>query len=242
VTFAPTASGTQAGTLTVVSDAPGEPTVVALAGVGVAAPVVSTSVGALTITVAPGSTANGSLTLTNAAEAGAAPLTWAATVEGAPAGVLSAAPDAGTLDAGQAQEITLTADASGLAEGTTLTYTLRLATNDPVTPELTVDVTVVTQTVSAGDGAAPLAFSLGQNYPNPFAGRTRVAFDLPEATSVTLAVYDVAGRRVATLVDAELPAGSHTAEWDASGLAAGVYVYRIQAGAFVQTLRALVVE
>lgn len=84
--------------------------------------------------------------------------------------------------------------------------------------------------VSAEDGAAPSALALLPAYPNPFHTSTHLAFETAEAGPVRLAVYDALGRRVATLVEEVLPAGRHTAAWDAAGLAAGLYVARLEAG------------
>ncbi len=72
-------------------------------------------------------------------------------------------------------------------------------------------------------------------YPNPFAARTQIAFALDTAADVSLAVYDVLGRQVAVLVDAEMDAGSHSVAFDAAGLSAGTYLYRLQVGGEVQT-------
>ena len=93
-----------------------------------------------------------------------------------------------------------------------------------------------------GDDTAPVAiaeelpteFALDQNYPNPFNPTTKLAFDLPEASEVQLAVFDVMGRKVDVLVNASLAAGRHTVTWQASNLPSGVYFYRITAGSFVQ--------
>jgi hypothetical protein len=84
-------------------------------------------------------------------------------------------------------------------------------------------------------GALPDAYALLQNYPNPFNPATVIAYALPEAAHVRLDVFDVTGRRVAVLVDGVQPAGAHTARFEARDLASGVYLYRLQAGAFVQT-------
>src|SRR5690606_20165984 len=103
-------------------------------------------------------------------------------------GPLTVAPAEGTVAAGESEELTLQMDASDLDEGT-YAFDLRLATNDPASPLLTVPVTV---TVIGGlpteDGTAPVAFALRQNYPNPFAGTTTIAFALPQREHVTLAV------------------------------------------------------
>ncbi len=88
---------------------------------------------------------------------------------------------------------------------------------------------------------APPDFRLAQNYPNPFRLSTTIAFSVSArgaARRVLLAVYDVQGRRVATLVDGVLPAGEHRVTWDGAGhggapLGSGIYVYRLQQGHFV---------
>jgi hypothetical protein len=82
----------------------------------------------------------------------------------------------------------------------------------------------------AASGTVPDRFELGQNYPNPFNPTTTIPFDLPVSASVTLVVYDILGREVATPVSSGLyPAGSHRAFFDASELGTGVYFYRIDA-------------
>ena len=80
--------------------------------------------------------------------------------------------------------------------------------------------------------AEPTVLALAQNYPNPFNPETTICFDLPEASSVTLAVYDLAGREVARLADGFRSAGRHQVTWDASAFSAGVYIYRLTTSHF----------
>ncbi len=78
----------------------------------------------------------------------------------------------------------------------------------------------------------PVEFSLSQNYPNPFNPSTKINFDIPANSLVTLKVYDVIGNEVMTLVNGQKEAGSYTVNFNASNLSSGIYIYKIQAGDF----------
>ena len=72
------------------------------------------------------------------------------------------------------------------------------------------------------------SYTLSQNYPNPFNPSTQINFTLPETGAVRLAVYDLTGRLVQVLIDSSLQAGEHTARFDATRLASGRYLYRLE--------------
>lgn len=78
----------------------------------------------------------------------------------------------------------------------------------------------------------PAQFTLDQNYPNPFNPTTTFGFVLPEASTVSLKVYDLLGQEVATVINGKLRAGQHTFVWDAADLPSGSYIYRMIAGDF----------
>jgi streptogramin lyase len=80
----------------------------------------------------------------------------------------------------------------------------------------------------------PTQFDLKQGFPNPFNPSTTIEFALPKSAFVTLKIYNVLGEEVATLIAEQRSAGIHKFNWDARGLASGVYLYRLEAGDFVQ--------
>ncbi len=100
----------------------------------------------------------------------------------------------------------------------------------------------LTTSVERFDDTLPHEFRLDQNYPNPFNPSTTIRFALPKQEHATLIVYDVMGRKVATLVDEQLAAGEYSAVFDAGGIASGIYLYRIQAGSHVTTRRMIMVK
>lgn len=88
----------------------------------------------------------------------------------------------------------------------------------------------------------PDKFSLRQNYPNPFNPVTRISFDMPKKSFVTLKVYDILGKEVVSLLNDEKPSGSYTIDFDASMLSSGVYFYKLDAGVFTETRRMVVLK
>ncbi|MEW6756429.1 MAG: FlgD immunoglobulin-like domain containing protein, partial [Candidatus Latescibacterota bacterium] len=118
-------------------------------------------------------------------------------------------------------------DLAGNFAGTFHLDDLRLVAARPSRP--------VTAVLAAGAAPVPRTFGLEPNYPNPFNGSTVVRFRLPGPGPVELAVYNLAGQRVATLVRGERGAGTHAAIWDGRDedgrpLATGVYLCHLRAG------------
>ncbi|MDR3627319.1 MAG: T9SS type A sorting domain-containing protein [Ignavibacteriaceae bacterium] len=88
--------------------------------------------------------------------------------------------------------------------------------------------------VQPSNSSVPGTFTLFQNYPNPFNPTTRIAYELPKQVNVSLKIYDIMGREVATLVNGEKAKGRYEVEFNGSTLASGVYFYKLQAGNFSQ--------
>jgi len=88
----------------------------------------------------------------------------------------------------------------------------------------------------------PKSYSLSQNYPNPFNPTTKISFSLPKNSDVKLVVFDILGKEVATLVNDYRTAGTHQVEFNASNLASGVYLYRIEAGEFRDVKRMMLIK
>jgi hypothetical protein len=91
-------------------------------------------------------------------------------------------------------------------------------------------------------GAPPASFSLQQNYPNPFNPSTTIRYGVPTMATVHLTVFNTLGQQVAELVNGVIEAGNHEVKFDATNLASGMYLYRLQAGGVVQTRKLLLVR
>ena len=93
----------------------------------------------------------------------------------------------------------------------------------------------------------PMQFTLRQNYPNPFNPITRLRYDLPENGHVNIIIYDMLGRQVKTLMDQTQNAGYKSIIWDATNdygkpVSAGIYLYQIQAGEYMQTKKMVLLK
>jgi photosystem II stability/assembly factor-like uncharacterized protein len=103
------------------------------------------------------------------------------------------------------------------------------------------DWNIVTKVIGTSN-PLPNEYCLMQNYPNPFNPMTTISYGIPTRSHVTLSVFNILGQIVAELVAGEKEPGSYTITFDASGLASGVYLYRIQAGNFVQTRKLVLLK
>jgi hypothetical protein len=117
------------------------------------------------------------------------------------------------------------------------------ATNAVSTFMDTTSVTVIpTTTVEEFENGIPTSFMLSQNYPNPFNPVTMIQFSVPRESYVRLKVYNAFGAEVAMLVDRQVAAGTYKVNWDASRLASGFYLYRLEAEGFAQTKKLLLMK
>lgn len=85
-------------------------------------------------------------------------------------------------------------------------------------------------------------FQLYQNYPNPFNPSTIISYNIYKTGNVSIRIFDLNGKELATLVDGRQNAGSYEIEFDASDLSAGVYFYRLTAGYFSMTRKMLLIK
>ncbi len=88
----------------------------------------------------------------------------------------------------------------------------------------------------------PQNFTLEQNYPNPFNPVTTINYTLPVNSHVKLTVFDITGREIKTLVNQHQINGKHTVLFDASDLASGIYIYKLQAGSFAQSRKVILLR
>ena len=100
---------------------------------------------------------------------------------------------------------------------------------------------------NSGIPLIPIAFDLRQNYPNPFNPTTAITYQLAETSQVALSIYNVRGQKIRTLVSGKQGAGVYTVEWDSRdsqgvAVASGVYLYQINAGTFIKSLKMVLIH
>ena len=96
--------------------------------------------------------------------------------------------------------------------------------------------------IDDGINEVPTEFSLAQNYPNPFNPTTTIKYSIPKLSFVTIKIYDVLGREVATLVNEEKTIGNYKVEFNGSNLSSGIYFYTLKAGKFTQTRKLVLMK
>jgi len=96
--------------------------------------------------------------------------------------------------------------------------------------------------IASDDNFVPGVFILHQNYPNPFNAITVIRYNLPEASDVSLEVYDLLGRKIEAFFYQEQPAGPHQVAWNAVDVPSGIYFYKIQVGDYKQTKKMLLLR
>lgn len=140
----------------------------------------------------------------------------------------------GNLGEGESTVLEVEVDPAGLAAGQSYQGMVIITSNAVNGAQQVVPVTIFIQSSSGieDEGSFPRRLALHANYPNPFNPATEIAFDLPAAGRVRLAIYNILGQLVRTLVDAPLAPGTHRVEWDGrneAGMEAGsgVYLYRL---------------
>ena len=121
------------------------------------------------------------------------------------------------------------------------------ATDEEYTVSDTGEFVLSREALGIADELLPVVFALHQNYPNPFNPVTTLRYDLPENSLVNIIIYDLLGRQVKTLVNQTQDAGFKSVIWDATNdfgkpVSAGVYLYQIQAGEFVQTKKMVLLK
>lgn len=132
-------------------------------------------------------------------------------------------------------------DDKNVSKAKTYTYRIRQITNDGA-QELTPKITVVTTGFIAFPGQTPYTYELTQNFPNPFNPATHFRFSISNLGFVTLKIYDVIGKEVATLVREEMEPGNYTVRWDASEFPSGVYFSRLLTGTFSATRKLVLLK
>ncbi|MFC1725670.1 T9SS type A sorting domain-containing protein [candidate division KSB1 bacterium] len=109
-------------------------------------------------------------------------------------------------------------------------------------PEFYVTIHLDKRSITSATNLVPKKFDISQNYPNPFNPSTDIKFQLPEASKVTLKVYDMLGREVAELINGNRNAGYHSVTFNAVNLPSGVYIYKIRAGKFTDVKKMILMK
>ena len=96
--------------------------------------------------------------------------------------------------------------------------------------------------IAEDESALPTEFALRQNYPNPFNPVSTIEYSLPRASEVSLFVYDITGREVAKLVEDNMVAGNHQAQWNGQGFASGIYIARLVTPEYTRSIKMVLLK
>ncbi len=148
-----------------------------------------------------------------------------------------------TTDLLQSEELTFTT----IAKGSFPAYGSNGVNIYPQVGESQFTLSVAYSALTTNEELLPDKFALHQNYPNPFNPITTLRYDLPEQANVNIIIYDIMGRQVKSLINQTQEAGFKSVLWDATNdfgkpVSAGVYLYQIQAGDFVQTKKMVLLK
>ena len=125
-----------------------------------------------------------------------------------------------------------------------------IVTYDSASPDTTftalgtafVNLEFIDQSTGLTIETIPTKYFISQNFPNPFNPTTKIRYEIPKESFVSLKVYDMLGREVKSLVNEEKPAGSYEINFNAYNLSSGIYFYTIKAGGFVQTKKLILLK
>ena len=103
-------------------------------------------------------------------------------------------------------------------------------------------IEIYEEPISVEEENLNLTYSLSQNYPNPFNPTTKIKYSVPTESFVSLKVYDILGSEISTLVNDNIKAGFYDVQFNGDNLPSGIYLYRLQAGNFVETKKMLLIK
>jgi hypothetical protein len=146
-----------------------------------------------------------------------------------------------SVAAGDSQEVTVTFSPAEIRAYTGRVFIVNNSENTP-SYQLLLLGTGIANDADDPESGMPREFALSQNYPNPFNPSTQIEFALPVQSAVKLSVFNTLGQQVATLLQGNLDAGFHSVEFGASDLSAGLYFYKLEAGAFTQTRKMMLLK
>ncbi|MCI0596125.1 MAG: T9SS type A sorting domain-containing protein, partial [candidate division Zixibacteria bacterium] len=155
---------------------------------------------------------------------------------------------AGTVSPGQTDAFAVRF--FGIQNDTAFTAALLINSNDPLRKSirLPLALSIADSVVGIGDAETlPKTFAVSPNFPNPFNPVTTISYDIPQASEVTLVVYNILGQKVRTLVNSRKDPGRYSVMWDAANdagaaVASGIYIYRFQAGDFLQVRKMVLLK